>query len=195
MNKFYAIVLFCIPLSAFAGDPIPGIDITVEQSPPGASFSGTTDSNGEITFSGLAAGNYTLTLQDELGSVVLGAGNDDAIVISPGGRSAAIKPIRLELSSYQDGNDIFLRKRPGRSTAVISGSVSRQAVGSAIQISNGPTRATDYNSSRSNKNGSGIAAPTPDSSTDDDCDGVVDIVPADNGTMRISVSCADRAGQ
>jgi len=191
MRKFIAALILYLPFHAIAGDPIPGIDITVEQSPSGVSQSGTTNANGEVNFAGLVTGNYTLTLSDELGSVVLGSGRGDQIAIGGGGRSMTIKPIRLELSNYQDGEDLILRKRPGRSAAVSGGTERNATIGSAVAITSEPSRATDYNSSRSNKNATRSAGVSPVDGIDDDCNGVVDIVPSAHGSMKITVSCAD----
>ncbi|MFA5803406.1 MAG: carboxypeptidase-like regulatory domain-containing protein [Melioribacteraceae bacterium] len=45
----------------FAGDPVPGLDITIEQIPGGKKISGTTNSSGEVTFNNLRPGDYRIT--------------------------------------------------------------------------------------------------------------------------------------
>ncbi|MEK6553338.1 MAG: carboxypeptidase-like regulatory domain-containing protein [Bacteroidota bacterium] len=45
----------------FAGDPVPGLHITIEQIPGGIIKRGTTNSSGEVTFNNLQPGDYRIT--------------------------------------------------------------------------------------------------------------------------------------
>lgn len=162
-----------VPFSVFAGDPVPGIGITVEQSPNGVVGTGTTNNAGEFTLSNLSAGDYQISLSGNGQTVVLGKQREDRITIASG-RSATIKPIRLELSRYQNGDDVILRKRPGRTTASAGGSSSTS------------TRATDYNSSRSNR----TISPSDALDTDDDGDSVPTLASA-AGSAGTSTRAAD----
>lgn len=71
MNRIHAPwAALCLSLAlagtpAFAGDPIPGIDITVNQAPGGRlTASGVTDPSGTVTFANLSAGAYTISIDD-----------------------------------------------------------------------------------------------------------------------------------
>jgi hypothetical protein len=68
-SLFYSTVLgiSLVPSTATAlpGDPIPDIDITIDQSPGGAvAGTGTTDASGTVVFANLAPGDYTITITD-----------------------------------------------------------------------------------------------------------------------------------
>ncbi|HXV73796.1 MAG TPA: carboxypeptidase-like regulatory domain-containing protein [Sphingomonadales bacterium] len=51
-------IAFATP--ALAGDPVPGVDITLEQIPGGAVYTATSDAAGNVTFANLPAGKYAL---------------------------------------------------------------------------------------------------------------------------------------
>jgi len=45
----------------FAGDPVPGVDVSLQQVPGGKKISGTTNSSGVVTFNYLKPGDYRIT--------------------------------------------------------------------------------------------------------------------------------------
>ena len=191
MKKLILSVFLIIPMILFAGDPIPGIDITVNQSPGGISKGSKTNNNGEAIFTGLKDGDYTITIRNNNKTVVIGKSRNDKITISST-KSANIKPIRLELSSYSGGEDLLLRKRPGRAAADDhSGGLStgkRQHKTANASGGSGGTstqsKATSHNASRSNRS-SGIS-----DTNDDDCDdGEVEIRPMANGKLVVKITC------
>ncbi|MER3329963.1 MAG: hypothetical protein RIF34_10330 [Candidatus Kapaibacterium sp.] len=55
--KKLIIALLILPIVLFAGDPIPGIDITVDQSPNGVTKKGKTNGRGEFIAQGLNEGD------------------------------------------------------------------------------------------------------------------------------------------
>jgi hypothetical protein len=61
-----AIVLVLAPVSSFAGDPIPGLDVKLGKNPGGSLITTqSTGQNGEVTFTGLKAGESYLLSFDQ----------------------------------------------------------------------------------------------------------------------------------
>ncbi|TNE35931.1 carboxypeptidase regulatory-like domain-containing protein [bacterium] len=82
MKKLLIAIFFITPLLLFAGDPIPGIEIIVEQSPAGIVSTGKTGKNGEYTFKGLKDGNYIVTLNVGGKKIVVGKKPNEKINVS-----------------------------------------------------------------------------------------------------------------
>lgn len=68
-SKFYtslfggAVLALILPLTALAGDPIPGVDIALEQNPGGIIVGrGETDAKGTVVFPDLKPGNYSAAI-------------------------------------------------------------------------------------------------------------------------------------
>ena len=97
--QILGLLIFIIPVFAFAGDPIPGIGITVEQSPPGIKKSGTTNPKGQVVLSGFKPGPVIVSVKHGGRTAVIGKTGKDRIIL-PGQGRANVKPIRLELSLY-----------------------------------------------------------------------------------------------
>lgn len=100
--KYLLSLILILPVFVFAGDPIPGIDITVDQSPPGLTQSGVTNPKGEVILSGFKPGPVvvTVTYKDEV--AVFGKPGSKRIIL-PAEAKAPIKPIRLEFARYASG--------------------------------------------------------------------------------------------
>ena len=69
--RFAAIVVFSFTTIATlrAGDPVPGLDVSLEQIPGGIIKHGATDMTGTCTFTGLPAGKFKVTYKKVLKSV------------------------------------------------------------------------------------------------------------------------------
>jgi len=55
-------ILMGATVTAFAGDPVPGVDVSLEQIPGGKIIHSFTDAHGKFGFTGLKAGSYTIRL-------------------------------------------------------------------------------------------------------------------------------------
>ena len=179
----------------FAGDPIPGLDVHCTQISTGTTVKGKTNGRGEFIGKGLKEGDYTVTIEMNGVSCVIGDQVNEKITCPSNSVTAAIKPVVVDLST----KSMYLSKKDSKnyqaSSSREAGSglatgrrvyeplvVTKEITGSASN-----TKAKDHNSSRSNK--SGIAADLDTGGEDDDCDGVVEITPMKGGQIKVKVTC------
>lgn len=199
MKLRHLIPCLLLPLSLFAGDPIPGIDITVNQSPGGAVATGTTGEDGSVILSGLKpGGRCTVALSHQGRLAVLGSKKHDAITI-PANTRAGIKPIRLEVSlaaSSKKGYDYYQSKSDAGSRAV-EDPVVRKRPGAKLKNTTADnfggtgTKAQDHNSSRSNKTSSVAARGSDGVVVETGARQLVEITPLGDGRLKIRVTGAD----
>lgn len=98
MKKSLTLLALALSTALFAGDPIPGIDITVNQS-PGYTETLQTNDNGEVVFDDLKPGLCVLVLKYDGQRTVIGNRGNDRILI-PANPNARTEPLRLALSDY-----------------------------------------------------------------------------------------------
>lgn len=192
--KKLIIALIILPIVLFAGDPIPGLEIVVEQSPNGITQKGKTNGRGEFIAKGLKAGDYKVTIEMNGVSCVIGEQVNEKITVPSTSATAAIKPIVVDLST----KSMFLSKKDSKNYEASS---TREAgsglatgrrqhkplvITKEIDKSAPLTKAQDYNSSRSNKANSLAEV---NNGEDDDCDGVVEITPMKGGQIKVKVIC------
>ena len=172
LGRLLSILCLSLHLVAFAGDPIPGIDITVDQRPNGIVKKGTTNASGEVIFSGLQPGPCVVTLLRNGRTQVIGKQVSDRIILPGKGKTADVKPIRLELSAKAPAGE-----PSGRPTVAQQGdTIDRKRPGGTLQrgIRDGALDGADatasqranHNTTRSNR----LAPKALD--TDDDGDGI-----------------------
>lgn len=152
MKKLLIAIFLITPLLLFAGDPIPGIEIVVEQSPAGIVSTGKTGRNGEYTFKGLKDGNYIVTLNVGGKKIVIGKKPSEKINISSKG-GIPHRPVMTTVTNplYEaHGNS---GQNPMYESSKMSTSVDAQ----------------NYNSSRSNK-ANGLRRNTNNESDDNEPD-------------------------
>lgn len=194
--KKLIIALLILPIVLFAGDPIPGIGITVEQSPNGVTKKGETNGRGEFIATGLKEGDYKITIEMNGVSCVIGDQVNEKITVPSTKSTARIKPIRIDLSSKsmylsKKGYDYYASSSSNRDAAsgLATGKRKHKPVTITKEIDKSSTKsaATDHNSSRSNK-----TSHTPVMDTDgldNDCDGVVEITPMKGGQIKVRIIC------
>ncbi len=205
-NRLFSLLMVLIallPTGVFGGDPIPGIDITVDQSPPGIKKHGKTDANGELILSGFRPGQCVVTIVHGGKLAVIGNQGKDRVIIPGKGKVGSIKPIRLELSRYTEasaplrgkkGYDAYQansqqamasaarvesnRKRPG-------GTLKKDAREAALGGADAdPTARANHNTTRSNR----LAPKALD--TDDDGDGIPTTRAQDYNSSRSNTTAA-----
>lgn len=192
--KRIIILLLIIPIILFAGDPIPGIDITVEQSPNGVTKKGKTNGRGEFIVKGLKEGDYKVTIEMNGVKCVIGDKVNEKITIPYSKSTARIKPIRLELSTKsmyfsKKGYDYYASSSQNKSSGLPTGKRQHKplTVTKEVDASTPITKATDHNSSRSNKTSHSANVET--DGLDNDCDGFVEITPMKGGEIRVKIVC------
>ncbi len=192
--KKLLILLLALPVVLFAGDPIPGIGITVEQSPNGVTKKGKTNGRGEFIAKGLKEGDYKVTIEMNGVRCVIGDQVNEKITCPSSKSTARIKPIRVELSSKsmylsKKGYDYYASSSREAGSGMATGKRQYKPVTitKEVDASTPSTRATDHNSSRSNKTSSSANLDT--DGKDNDCDGMVEITPMKGGQIKIKVTC------
>lgn len=192
--KKLIIVLLILPIVLFAGDPIPGLDVKVEQISNGTSKTGKTNGRGEFIATGLKEGDYKVTLEMNGVSCVIGEQVNEKITCPSSQSTASIKPIRIELSSKsmwlsKKGYDYWATNSREAGSGMATGRRQHKplTITKEMDSSTPLTKAQDHNSSRSNK--SGIAADIDTGGEDEDCDGVVEITPMKGGQIKVKVVC------
>lgn len=193
--KKIIIALLIIPIVLFAGDPIPGIDISVVQSPNGVTKKGKTNGRGEFIATGLKEGDYTVTIEMNGVSCVIGDQVNEKITVPSTKSSARIKPIRIDLASKsmylsKKGYDYYKASSSREAgSGMATGKRQHKPMNNTKEIdeSTSNTKAQDYNAARSNKPTS--LADLDTDSSDEDCDGVVEITAMKGGQIKVKIIC------
>lgn len=205
------LAILLLPLIAYAGDPVPGIGITVEQATTGISASGTTGSNGELILSGFKQGRCVVTILKDGQATVIGNGRSNVVTIPPAHSKAPIKPIRLKLahSSAKGKASSNSARQMANHNTTRSNKTAPAALDDDDDGDSIPTARANHNTTRSNRLTPKTADTGGDSAIskanhnvtrsnklapqandmDDDCDGIVEITPMQDGRIRIKVSC------
>ncbi|MER3329964.1 MAG: hypothetical protein RIF34_10335 [Candidatus Kapaibacterium sp.] len=125
---------------------------------------------------------------------VIGDQVNEKITIPSAKSSARIKPIRLELSAKsmfisKKGYDYYASKSREAGSGMATGKRQHKPlnVSKEVDASTPGSRATEHNSSRSNKTSSSANLDT--DGLDDDCDGIVEITPMKGGELRVKIVC------
>ena len=189
--KKLIIALLILPIVLFAGEPIPGIDVKVEQISNGTSKTGKTNGRGEFIATGLKEGDYKVTIEMNGVSCVIGEQVNEKITCPSSQSTASIKPIRIELSSKsmwlsKKGYDYYANKTREAGSGMATGRRQHKPVTVTKEIDKSSTKssAQDHNSSRSNKSNN-----LADEGVDEDCDGEVEITPMKGGQIKVKVTC------
>lgn len=195
-KRITTLLLIALPICLQAGDPVPGIGITVDQGTSGIKQSGQTNDAGELVLSGFKPGACVVTIVLHNGKVtVIGAQEGDRVTL-PADSNQAIKPIRVNLGTQEraaffskKGYDYYtarsdVQRASGRiQTKRPGGTLNKAASAEETGTVDGATARANHNTTRSNK--TAPASPT----VDEDCDGVVEIHPMPRGQIKISVTC------
>ncbi len=210
LSPVKVILFFCLisalPSFLMAGDPIPGIDITVEQSPSGIKKSGTTNSKGELVLAGFKPGRVVVTVRQKDKVAVFGKDAQSRIVLPGSNTRANVKPIRLELSLYsanqnmKKGYDYYQSRSDSRSVPAEKATAKKDnktlranhnttrsnRLAPAIDADSDndsipTTKAQNYNSSRSN------ATSAIEMENDFEKDEIVEILPMAGGKIKMTV--------
>lgn len=148
MIKQTLILLFAVLLfttaDLYAGDPIPGIDITLTNVDTKEIHKTKTDAKGEYSFTNLEPGQYTLTVSSGNSSYTFGKKPKESIVVGKSSDGARDKSVRK-----RPGRTV--RKRPGRvkyGDIPLPRKLAKELLSSSSSTNK---QKSDYNSSRSNK--------------------------------------------
>ncbi len=192
MKNLLLVLLFVLPLALYSASPscVAGIEVSIVDANGKVIKKGKLNSQGKLTLSGVKDANWDVKLSNNGKSIVLGVNKTK-------GRIDKSTPLlyQSKLSNYQDGDDLILRKRPGRTHSKEGGS-SGQATGKRgaqseagmDETNNAKKLDANHNTTRSNQAG-GIRAIDDDDDgdgLDDDCDDA-SISVADKGNGRIEV--------
>ncbi len=191
--KKLIIILLVLPIVLFAGDPIPGIDITVEQSPNGVTKKGKTNGRGEFIATGLKEGDYKVTLEMNGVRCVIGDQVNEKITVPSTKSSATVKPIRLELSSKsmylsKKGYDYYASKSREAGSGMATGKRQHKTSANTNSSENGLSKADSKRAIGSIGNESSDADSDNDG-VDQDCDGAIEITPMKGGQLKVKITC------
>lgn len=195
MKNLLILLLFVLPMTSFSASPscVAGIEVSIVDTKGKVIKKGKLNSQGKLTLTGVGDVKWDVKLTNNGKSIVLGVNNTK-------GRIDKSSPLlyQAKLSDYQDGDDLILRKRPGRSHSKDGGSsgLATGKRGAATDANHNTTRAkstraTDYNSSRSNRNSSVSALDDDDDgdTVDDDCDdATISVSEKGNGKIEIHIT-------
>ena len=190
--KKLILILLVLPIFLFAGDPIPGLDVNCISKTDGSVVKGKTNGRGEFIATGLKEGDYKVTLEMNGVSCVIGDQVNEKITCPSTKSTASIKPISIDLSTKtmylsKKGYDYYANKTREAGSGMATGRRQHKPVTitKEVDASSPSTKATDYNSSRSNRTTSAANL----DGEDEYCDGVVEITPMKGGQIKIKVTC------
>ncbi len=90
--SIFIAVLFIGRPNLYAGEPIGGVNISIDQIPGGKTFKTKTNSKGEFSFKNLPDGNYLLTVSYKGQSAVVGKKGSEKIVVFGGSNKSSGLP-------------------------------------------------------------------------------------------------------
>lgn len=192
--KKLILMLLILPIVLFAGDPIPGIEITVEQSPNGITKKGKTNGRGEFIATGLKEGEYIITIEKDGTKCVIGQQVNEKISLPSTSSTASIKPIKVKLSTKsmfltKVGNNYSASKSNEPAKGLHVGRRQHSLANSGDDDNDGAVDKAEanINTSRSNIKQQNIS--TNNDGIDNDCDGEVEVTPMKGGQIKVKVTC------
>lgn len=183
LKKLLLALCLTTPWALFAGDPIPDIDITVNQTLSRITKSGKTNSKGELVLTGFKPGSVIITIKCNNQLMVIGKKKSDRISIPSSSRSS-IKPIRLDLALYSTS-------KTNQSTQTFSSeSGTPQTRGSGVSVTDVTANHRTYSRSDGDSGSDQHGTSKMDNSSngiDDDCDGIVEITFVEGDGLKIKL--------
>lgn len=175
MKNILLILLFVLPMSLYSAAPrcLEGTVVSLIGENGKVIKSGKINSQGSLTLDGVKDVCYDIKLTNNEKSILLG-------VNKKGGGIDKSSPLlfKANISDYKDGDDLILRKRPGR-TKYSDVTLERNEAG--MEETNNTHRAeANINTSRSNIKNQGLAEVNGEG-LDNDCDGLIIEVSTTNG--------------
>ncbi|PKL80592.1 MAG: hypothetical protein CVV25_03560 [Ignavibacteriae bacterium HGW-Ignavibacteriae-4] len=166
MKNILLIILLVLPIALYSAAPrcLEGTVVSIVDANGKTIKSGKLNSQGSLTLDGVTDAVWDVKLTNNGKSIVLGVNNTK-------GRIDKATPIlfNAKISDYKDGDDLILRKRPGR-TKYSDVTLERSEAG--IDETNSSERAeANINTSRSNIKQQRNVADSDGDGLDDDCDG------------------------
>jgi hypothetical protein len=172
MKNLILLIIFVLPMALFSASPScgAGIEVSIIDAKGKVIKKGKLNKQGKLTLSGVKDASWDVKLTNNGKSIVLGVNK------TKGGIDKATPVLyKTNLSDYQDGDDLLLRKRPGRTSTKIDGGTSGRPTGKR-----GASTESNINTSRTNKKSGKIDVDDDDDMVDtemahdgmdQDCDG------------------------
>ena len=181
MKNLLLTLLFVLPTALFSASPscLAGMEVSLVDANGKVFKSGKFDNKGELTLDGLEDVAYTIRLSNNGKSCDLNKPKSGSFSGLPTGKRQH-RPVEFKLID-QKGGDILVSNRDAAS-GMATGRRQHKPVKITkdMDASTPLTKATDYNSSRSNRTTS--AANLEDEGEDNDCDGVeISVTVSGNG--------------
>ena len=182
MKKVLLILILILPISLFATIPpsIKGIEVSLIDASGKVIDKATFNSAGRLTLDGVTDAEYKIEVRNTKTNKSVTIGNKPADKIKVDKSTPLL--MKVSLSDYQDGDDLVLRKRPGR--------VSGDKASGLATGKRGMSSDANHNTTRSNR----TAALDPDSDNDgvdDDCDGIqVEISNKRGNKLELQARCS-----
>lgn len=141
--------------SLFAGDPIPGIDVTLRNTENNKTMKSKTNRSGKFSFRNLEPGTYVVELSYKGQRMFVGKDRNESLVISPRDAASGLP------TGKRQHRPLTVTKELDKASPKLAEAVCRSH---NTTRSNRSSSSQDYNSSRSNNGSAGAAAQNHNSS-------------------------------
>lgn len=172
MKKLFILMLFALPLLLYSAVPtcVAGMEVSLIDANGKVVKSGKINSQGRLTLSGISNAPYDIKLTNNNKSIVLDKGGKGKVRID---KSTPLL-MKASLSDYQDGDDLLLRKRPGRIKT------------SDVTLERSEATKANINTSRSNIKQQRLDEDSDNDGIGDDCDDA-EITITSKGSSQIEI--------
>jgi hypothetical protein len=189
MKNLLIILLLVLPFALFSAAPrcLEGVEVSVIDANGKVIKTGKLNSQGSLTLDGITEAVWDIKLTNNGKSIVLGVNNTKKRI----DKSTPLL-FQSKISDYQDGDDLLLRKRPGRTHSKVgegkTGSTRQrgsQGEAGLNETNNAERVDANHNSTRSNRSANALDVDSDDDGIDDDCD---------DATIEVSTSTGRGGG-
>ena len=192
MKKLLLLLMFVLPTALFSASPscVAGMEVSIIDANGKVIKKGKLNSQGRLSLSGVDDAVWDVKLSNNGKSVELGVNNNKK-------RIDKSTPLlyQAKLSDYQGGDDLILRKRPGRthskdggSSGLATGKRGKANLEDVNSANNAKRLDANHNTTRSNQ-AAALDDDSDDDGRDDDSDDAqITVTDKGNGRVEITVT-------
>jgi hypothetical protein len=189
MKNLILLIIFVLPMALFSAAPrcLDGLVVSLVDCNGKVVKTGKLNSQGKVTLDGADPDcAWDVKLSNNGKSIDLGVNKKKKRI----DKSSPLM-FKAKISDYKDGNDLKLRKKPGRTSSKVSGGNSGLATGKR-----GAATETNHNTVRTNKKSGrvdedddddGVLTEMASKTVDNDCDSDVGISVTSKGNGRVEI--------